>query len=197
MSAGGGVDEAVRRPARGRHRLRGEVLRQRFVGRHGLGLGATGARGQRDPVVARPRPHVDTSRGQRFYRRRLRACARCWPISRRWRAPTPMCSILGENGTGKELVARAIHQRLAALATAAFVGVDLGAIPRSLFELELFGQQEGRVHRCAKRGSRGPLRMPRPVAPCSSTRSAISALTMQAKLLGALSHDDGDARGRR
>lgn len=50
--------------------------------------------------------------------------------------------ILGENGTGKELVARAIHAQ-SSRANSTFVKVDLGAIPESLFESELFGHKKG------------------------------------------------------
>lgn len=50
--------------------------------------------------------------------------------------------VLGENGTGKELVARAIH-RTSARAGNPFVHVDLGAVPESLFESELFGHKKG------------------------------------------------------
>jgi DNA-binding NtrC family response regulator len=50
--------------------------------------------------------------------------------------------ILGENGTGKELVAKAIHkQSLRAKET--YVGVDMGAISETLFESELFGHKKG------------------------------------------------------
>jgi DNA-binding NtrC family response regulator len=50
--------------------------------------------------------------------------------------------ILGENGTGKEVVAREIH-RLSKRSREIFVKVDLGAIPESLFESELFGHRKG------------------------------------------------------
>lgn len=50
--------------------------------------------------------------------------------------------ILGENGTGKELVARAIH-RSSARQSEVFISVDLGAISETLFESELFGYKKG------------------------------------------------------
>jgi len=50
--------------------------------------------------------------------------------------------ILGENGTGKEVIARAIHKR-SERAEEAFVNVDLGAITETLFESELFGHMKG------------------------------------------------------
>jgi len=50
--------------------------------------------------------------------------------------------ILGENGTGKELVARAIHQKSLRKENS-FVGVDMGAITETLFESELFGHKKG------------------------------------------------------
>jgi DNA-binding NtrC family response regulator len=50
--------------------------------------------------------------------------------------------ILGENGTGKELIARAIHQK-SLRKDASFVAVDMGAITETLFESELFGHKKG------------------------------------------------------
>ena len=50
--------------------------------------------------------------------------------------------ILGENGTGKELVARAIHQQ-SLRKDSSFISVDMGAITESLFESELFGHKKG------------------------------------------------------
>jgi DNA-binding NtrC family response regulator len=50
--------------------------------------------------------------------------------------------ILGENGTGKELVAREVH-RHSRRADAVFLRVDLGALAPQLFESELFGHRRG------------------------------------------------------
>lgn len=50
--------------------------------------------------------------------------------------------ILGENGTGKELVSRAIHQK-SLRRDNVFIGVDMGAITETLFESELFGYKKG------------------------------------------------------
>ncbi|MCF7911717.1 MAG: sigma-54 dependent transcriptional regulator [Candidatus Cloacimonetes bacterium] len=50
--------------------------------------------------------------------------------------------ITGENGTGKELIARAIH-RHSARAEHVFLTVDMGAVNRELFDSELFGHVKG------------------------------------------------------
>ncbi len=50
--------------------------------------------------------------------------------------------ILGENGTGKELVARSLHEN-SLRKNEMFINVDLGAITETLFESELFGHVKG------------------------------------------------------
>ncbi len=50
--------------------------------------------------------------------------------------------ILGENGTGKEIIARTIHQK-SKRAEEVFISVDMGSIPETLFESEMFGYEKG------------------------------------------------------
>lgn len=70
------------------------------------------------------------------------AMLRVFQIMRRAAPTDANVLILGENGTGKELVAREIH-RHSTRAEQAFVRVDLGTLSPQLFESELFGHRRG------------------------------------------------------
>ena len=91
--------------------------------------------------------------------------------------------ILGENGTGKELIARAIH-RLSERASQLFVSVDMGAIPETLFESELFGCLKG-AYTDARESRPGRFEMASN-GTLFLDEIANIPLTLQAKLLGVL-----------
>jgi DNA-binding NtrC family response regulator len=68
--------------------------------------------------------------------------ARVWSLVDRAAPTDANVLILGENGTGKEVVARELHRR-SRRAGKALVTVDLGALTENLFESELFGHVKG------------------------------------------------------
>ncbi|KAA0091832.1 sigma-54-dependent Fis family transcriptional regulator [Paraburkholderia sp. T12-10] len=58
--------------------------------------------------------------------------------------------IIGDTGTGKELVARSLHE-LSARKAGAFVAINCGALPESMFESEMFGYEAGAFTGAMKR----------------------------------------------
>jgi DNA-binding NtrC family response regulator len=70
------------------------------------------------------------------------AMARVYSLIERAAPTDANVLILGENGTGKELVARELHRR-SRRADNVLVSVDLGAVAENLFESELFGHVKG------------------------------------------------------
>ena len=93
----------------------------------------TGGRRQPNQVMASPLSLLERSSGQM-----AKVVQQIKQV-----ADTPLTVLIqGETGTGKELVAQAIHQ-WSARREQPFVAVDCGAIPDTLIESELFGYEKG------------------------------------------------------
>ena len=99
-------------------------------------------------------------------------------------APSDLPIVLeGETGTGKEVVARAIHAWSGRRGP--FLAVNCAALPEALAESELFGYRKG-AFTGADKASPGALPRRRRRARCCSTRSSDLPLALQAKLLRVL-----------
>ena len=86
-------------------------------------------------ALSRPPPQSDMVAGSAALQEVLKIVARV--------APTDATVLIrGENGTGKELIAQALH-RQSKRADEVLVAVDLGAVAENLFESELFGHRQG------------------------------------------------------
>jgi DNA-binding NtrC family response regulator len=85
---------------------------------------------------------VINSTGERIIRGASPTMIRVMDIVRKVAATDANVLITGENGTGKELVAREIHN-LSGRADELMVSVDMGSLTETLFESELFGHVKG------------------------------------------------------
>jgi len=86
------------------------------------------------------------------------ACLKVKAMARRVaRAPSPVL-ILGETGTGKELLAQAIHNA-SHRADQAFVAVNIAAVPETLLEAEFFGAVAGAYTGADRRGREGKFKL--------------------------------------
>ncbi len=73
---------------------------------------------------------------------RVRPCATCLKKARVVAPTDSTCLLLGETGTGKELVARAVHA-LSSRHAKTFIKLNCAAVPSGLLESELFGHEKG------------------------------------------------------
>ena len=90
----------------------------------------------RSPISSAKTESAETSSRSR------RACSGVVELARRVAPSDASVLLTGENGTGKNLVAELIH-RWSNRADEPFISVNMGSIPESLFESEMFGHEKG------------------------------------------------------
>ena len=150
------------------------------------------------PPAARARPFLADARAgapdHRHHRRRPRD-ARGLRDDRKVAPTNTTVLITGETGTGKELVARAIHSQVAR-ARSPFIAINCAALPETLLESELFGHEKG-AFTGATQTSAGRFEARARAAPSSWTRSATSLLALQVKLLRVLQERELERLGGR
>ncbi len=101
--------------------------------------------------------------------------------------------LLGETGTGKELVAQGIHQA-SHRKSGPFVGINMAALPESLVEAELFGAAAGAYTGIEKGGRKGKVQLANG-GTLFLDEIAEMPLAMQAKLLRVLQEREVEALG--
>ena len=90
----------------------------------------------------KPSKHNDTANESQMFWGNSPKMLRIKNIVERVSATDANIMITGENGTGKEVLAREIH-RLSSRRNNEMISLDMGAIPETLFESELFGHKKG------------------------------------------------------
>lgn len=90
----------------------------------------------------KPSKHNDTADESQMFWGNSPEMLRIKNIVERVSATDANIMITGENGTGKEVLAREIH-RLSSRRNNEMISLDMGAIPETLFESELFGHKKG------------------------------------------------------
>lgn len=145
VSGQGSVDQAVKAIKEGAANYLTKPLELAEV-REKVGEVARRIRGERDPRTRMTGArHAESANSDPDFPEivgRSKALRRILDVVRKV-APTPVpVLITGSNGTGKELIARAIH-RLSPRRDRPFVALNCGALPESTIESELFGHVKG------------------------------------------------------
>ena len=122
-----------------------------------------------------------------------RACSEVKQAARRAARTSSSVLILGETGTGKELLAQAIHAA-SPRADGRFVAVNIAAVPENLLEAEFFGVAAGAFTGADKRGRDGKFKLADGGTLFLDEIGDMS-LSLQAKLLRALQEREFEAVG--